>query len=130
MTETMYSEKVIKYFQNPKNVGEIENPDGVGEVGSPVCGDMMKIFISVEDNRITDIKFQTFGCAAAIATSSMMTELVLGKTLDEALSVKDVDVAEALGGLPTHKMHCSNLAEDALRVAIDNYRKKSDGKKD
>jgi nitrogen fixation NifU-like protein len=130
MTETMYSEKVIEYFQNPKNVGEIENPDGVGEVGSPVCGDMMKIFISVEDNRITDIKFQTFGCAAAIATSSMMTELVLGKTLDEALSVKDVDVAEALGGLPTHKMHCSNLAEDALRVAIDNYRRKSDGKKD
>jgi nitrogen fixation NifU-like protein len=87
MTETMYSEKVIEYFQNPKNVGDIENPDGVGEVGSPVCGDMMKIFISVEDNRITDIKFQTFGCAAAIATSSMMTELVLGKTLDEALSV-------------------------------------------
>lgn len=130
MTETMYSEKVIEYFQNPKNVGEIKNPDGVGEVGSPVCGDMMKIFISVEDNRITDIKFQTFGCAAAIATSSMMTELVLGKTLDEALSVKDVDVAEALGGLPMHKMHCSNLAEDALRVAIDNYRRKSDGKKD
>lgn len=130
MADTMYSEKVIEYFQNPRNVGEIENPDGMGEVGSPVCGDMMKIFISVEDDRITDIKFQTFGCAAAIATSSMMTELVLGRTLDEALSVKDVDVAKALGGLPPHKMHCSNLAEDALRVAIENYRRKSDGKKD
>ena len=130
MTETMYSEKVIEYFQNPINVGEIENPDGVGEVGSPVCGDMMKIFISVKEDRITDVKFRTFGCAAAIATSSMMTELVLGKTLDEALSVKDVDVAKALGGLPPHKMHCSNLAEDALRLAIDNYRRKRDGRKD
>ncbi len=130
MADTMYSEKVIEYFQNPKNVGEIENPDGVGEVGSPACGDTMKIYINVVDNRITDVKFQTFGCAAAIATSSMMTELVLGKTLDEALSIRNVDVAEALGGLPPHKMHCSNLAEDALRVAIEDYRRKRDGKKD
>ena len=130
MADTMYSEKVIEYFQNPKNVGEIENPDGVGDVGSPVCGDSMKIFINVENNRITDIKFQTFGCAAAIATSSMMTELVLGKTLDDALSIKDVDVAEALGGLPPHKMHCSNLAEEALRVAIEDYKRKRDGKRD
>lgn len=129
MADTLYTEKVIEHFQNPKNVGEIENPDGVGEVGSPACGDTMKIYINVEDEKITDIKFQTFGCAAAIATSSMMTELVLGKTLDEALSITNVDVANSLGGLPSHKMHCSNLAEDALRVAIEDYKRKRDGKR-
>jgi nitrogen fixation NifU-like protein len=122
----MYNEKVLDYFQNPRNVGEIENADGIGEVGSAVCGDSMKIFITVKDDRISDIKFKTFGCAAAIATSSMLTELAVGKTIDEALKINKKDVAEALGGLPPHKMHCSNLAEDALRVAIEDYKKRQE----
>lgn len=118
----MYSKKVIEYFENPVNVGKIENPDGVGEVGSLECGDTMKLYVKVEDDMIVDIKFQTFGCAAAIASSSMLTQLVLGKKLDEALSITKYDVSENLGGLPERKMHCSNMAADALRAAIEDYR--------
>ncbi|HHY60134.1 MAG TPA: Fe-S cluster assembly scaffold protein NifU [Clostridia bacterium] len=117
----MYSEKVMDHFINPRNVGEIENPDGVGEVGNPTCGDIMKITIKVENNIITDIKFKTFGCGAAVATSSMVTELAKGKTLEEAKQITRKDVADALDGLPPNKMHCSNLAADALRLAIDDY---------
>ena len=118
----MYSELVMEHFTNPRNVGVIEDADGVGKEGNPVCGDLMEIFIKVEDNRIDDIKFRTFGCGAAIATSSMVTEMVKGKTLDEALEVSNKAVAEALGGLPPIKMHCSNLAADALHKAIEDYR--------
>ncbi len=121
----MYSEKVMDHFMNPRNVGAMEDADGVGEVGNPTCGDLMKIFIKVKDNIITDIKFQTFGCGAAIATSSMITELAKGKTLDEALKLTRDDVAENLDGLPPIKMHCSNLSADALKAAIDDYRKKN-----
>lgn len=120
----MYSEKVMEHFRNPRNVGEIENPDGIGEVGNPVCGDMMKITIKVEDDRIADIKFQTLGCGAAIATSSMVTEMAMGKTLDEAMAISKQAVAEALDGLPPAKMHCSVLAADGLHAAIEDYRKK------
>jgi nitrogen fixation NifU-like protein len=119
----MYSDLVMEHFANPRNVGTLEDPDGVGLEGNPVCGDLMKIYIKVEDDRIADIKFQTFGCGAAIATSSMVTEMVKGKTLDEALSITNKAVAEALGGLPPVKMHCSNLAADALHKAIEDYRK-------
>ena len=120
----MYSEKVMEHFRNPRNVGIIENADGVGTVGNPVCGDMMTIYIKVKDDRIEDIKFQTFGCAAAIATSSMATELAKGKTLEEAIKITKKTVAEALGGLPPQKMHCSNLAAEALKRAIADYLKK------
>ena len=120
----MYSDLVMEHFANPRNVGTIENPDGVGLEGNPVCGDLMKIYIKVEDDRIADIKFQTFGCGAAIATSSMVTEMVKGKTIDEALSITNRAVAKALGGLPPIKMHCSNLAADALHKAIEDYRRK------
>lgn len=120
----MYSEKVMDHFTNPRNVGEIENPDGVGTVGNPTCGDMMTIYIKVKDDKIDDIKFKTFGCGAAIATSSMITELALGKTVDEAYAISRDDVANALEGLPKVKMHCSNLAADALQAAIDDYRSK------
>lgn len=119
-----YSEKVLEHFRNPRNVGELENPDGVGIEGNPVCGDLMEIHIRVEDDRITDIKFKTFGCGSAIATSSMVTELAKGKTLDEALEISRQDVADELDGLPKQKMHCSNLAADALHKAIEDYRKK------
>jgi len=118
----MYSDKVMDHFSNPRNVGEIENADGVGEVGNASCGDIMKIFLKVENNVITDIKFKTFGCGAAIATSSMVTEMAMGKTLDEAMELTNAAVAEALDGLPTQKMHCSNLAADALHEAIKNYK--------
>jgi nitrogen fixation NifU-like protein len=118
----MYSEKVMEHFQNPRNVGEIKDADGVGEIGNPVCGDIMKLYIKVSDNRITEAKFKTFGCGAAIATSSMVTELVKGKTLEEAEKISRDTVAEALGGLPPVKMHCSNLAADALQKAIEDYR--------
>ena len=118
----MYSEKVMEHFQNPRNVGEIENADGVGEIGNPVCGDIMKLYIKVNDNRIIEAKFKTFGCGAAIATSSMVTELVKGKTLEEAEKISRNTVADALGGLPSVKMHCSNLAADALHKAIEDYR--------
>ncbi|ADL12270.1 Fe-S cluster assembly scaffold protein NifU [Acetohalobium arabaticum] len=118
----MYSDKVMDHFQNPRNVGEIEDADGVGEVGNPTCGDIMKMYITVEDDVITDIKFKTFGCGAAIATSSITTEMVKGKTLDEAEELTNSEVAEALDGLPPEKMHCSNLAADALQNAINNYK--------
>ncbi len=120
----VYSEKVLEHFRNPRNVGELENPDGVGVEGNPVCGDLMEIHIRVENDRITDIKFKTFGCGSAIATSSMVTELAKGKTLDEALEITRQDVADELDGLPKQKMHCSNLAADALHKAIEDYRKK------
>ena len=120
----MYSKKVMEHFMNPRNVGVIENPDGVGEVGNPVCGDIMKIYIRVEDNRITDAKFMTFGCGAAIASSSMATELIRGKTLEEAWEVTNTAVAEALEGLPPIKMHCSLLAEEGIHLAINDYRRK------
>ncbi len=118
----MYSEKVLKHFKDPKNVGEMKDADGMGTVGNPVCGDMMSMYIKVKDDRIEDISFRTFGCGAAIATSSMTTELAKGKTLDEALNITRNDVAEALDGLPPVKMHCSNLAADALHEAIKNYK--------
>jgi nitrogen fixation NifU-like protein len=120
----MYSEKVMEHFSNPRNVGEIEDADGVGTVGNPVCGDLMTIYIKVKDNIIEDIKFKTFGCGAAIATSSMVTEMAMGKTLEEALKISRNDVADELEGLPPVKMHCSNLAADALKAAIDDYKKK------
>ena len=119
----MYSEKVMEHFRNPRNMGEIPDADGVGTVGNPVCGDMMTVYIKVKDNRIDDIKFKTFGCGAAIATSSMVTELAKGKTLEEAKKIGRSDVADSLGGLPKVKMHCSNLAADALRAAIKDYEK-------
>jgi len=119
-----YSEKVMDHFRHPRNVGEIENPDGVGKVGNPTCGDIMELYIKVEDEVIVDAKFQTFGCGAAIATSSMVTEMVKGKKIDEALTISNAMVAEALGGLPSQKMHCSVLAEEALRGAIDDYHKR------
>ena len=118
----MYSEKVMEHFANPRNVGEIPDADGVGEVGNPDCGDIMKIYIKVKDNIIEDIKFKTFGCGAAIATSSMVTEMAKGKSLEEALKLSNRQVAEALGGLPPIKMHCSNLAADALQAAVNNFR--------
>jgi len=120
----MYSQKVMDHFMNPRNVGDLNNPNGVGEVGNAVCGDIMHIEIEVKDNIIQDIKFKTFGCAAAIATSSMVTELVKGKTLEEAERITNRAVAEALDGLPPIKMHCSNLAADALRAAIADYKMK------
>ncbi len=117
----MYSDLVMEHFRNPRNVGELPDADGVGQVGNPVCGDVMKLMIKVKGDRIEDVKFQTFGCGAAIATSSMVTEMVVGKTLKEALAVSNKAVAEALGGLPPTKMHCSNLAADALHKAIEDY---------
>ncbi|GAB4345353.1 MAG: Fe-S cluster assembly scaffold protein NifU [Candidatus Abyssubacteria bacterium] len=120
----MYSEKVMDHFTNPRNVGEIPDADGVGTVGNPVCGDVMKIFIKVQDNHLADIKFKTFGCGAAIATSSMVTELAKGKSLDEAMEITNKDVASELEGLPPQKLHCSNLAADALHAAIEDYRQK------
>lgn len=122
--QTDYSEKVMDHFYNPRNVGKIENPDGVGTVGNPVCGDVMKLYIKVADGRIADARFQTFGCGAAIATSSMVTELAKGKTLDEAIAISNKEVATALDGLPSAKMHCSMLGEEALKAAIADYRKK------
>jgi nitrogen fixation NifU-like protein len=125
----VYSEKVMEHFRNPHNVGEIPDADGVGTVGNPVCGDMMTIYIKVKDNRIANIKFKTFGCGAAVATSSMITELAKNKTLEDALKITRQDVADSLGGLPPVKMHCSNLAADALHEAVKDYRKKEANKK-
>ena len=122
----MYSQKVMDHFMNPRNMGEIKNADGIGEVGNPVCGDLMKLFIKVKNNKIVDVKFQTFGCGAAIATSSMITELVIGKTIEEAIEITNKQVAQSLDGLPPAKMHCSNLAADALKAAIEDYKKKLD----
>jgi len=126
---SQYSDKVMEHFKNPRNVGEMENPDGVGHVGNPVCGDIMELYIKVKDGIIVDAKFRTFGCGAAIATSSMVTELVKGKSVEEALKISNKAVAEALDGLPPVKMHCSVLAEDALKSAIENYLKKQKQKK-
>ncbi|MDD2429090.1 MAG: Fe-S cluster assembly scaffold protein NifU [Eubacteriales bacterium] len=120
----MYSDKVMDHFSNPRNVGEIENADGIGMVGNAKCGDIMKMFIKVEKNVITDVKFKTFGCGAAIATSSMSTEMVKGKTIEEAMALTNKAVAEALDGLPTQKIHCSMLAEEAIHAAIEDYKKK------
>ncbi|MEW6009758.1 Fe-S cluster assembly scaffold protein NifU [Methanobacterium alkalithermotolerans] len=120
----MYTEKVMDHFSNPRNVGEIPDADGEGTVGNPTCGDLMTIYIKVKDNVIEDIKFKTFGCGAAIATSSMVTEMAMGKTIEEALKITRDDVADALEGLPPVKMHCSNLAADALEAAIEDYKKK------
>jgi nitrogen fixation NifU-like protein len=120
----MYTEKVMEHFRNPHNMGEIPDADGVGTVGNPVCGDLMTIYIKVKDNRIEDVKFKTFGCGAAVATSSMVTDLAKGKTLEDAMKITRGDVADELGGLPPIKMHCSNLAADALHVAIEDYYKK------
>jgi nitrogen fixation NifU-like protein len=125
----MYSEKVMEHFKNPRNVGEIPDADGVGTVGNPVCGDLMTMYIKVKDDRIMDIKFKTFGCGAAIATSSMTTELAKGKTLEEASKITRANVAESLDGLPAQKMHCSNLAADALKAAINDYLEKKQVKK-
>ena len=120
----MYTEKVMEHFKNPRNVGEIPDADGVGTVGNPVCGDLMTIYIKVKDNRLVDIKFKTYGCGSAIATSSMITELAKGKTLEEGLKITRANVADELGGLPPVKMHCSNLAADALHAAIEDYYKR------
>lgn len=120
----MYSEKVMDHFMNPRNVGEMPDADGVGMEGNPTCGDAMQLFIKVKDDRIVDAKFRTFGCGAAIAVSSMITEMIKGKTIDEALAISKETVANELGGLPPQKMHCSNLGADALRKAIEDYRSK------
>jgi len=116
-----YSEKVLDHFKHPRNVGEIENADGTGEVGNPVCGDMMTFYVKIKDNKIEDVKFKTFGCGAAIAVSSMVSEMAKGKTLEEAMKLTNEMVAQELGGLPPNKLHCSNLGADALHKAIENY---------
>ena len=120
----VYSEKVMEHFMNPRNVGEIENPDGIGEVGNPVCGDMMTFYIKVDDNHLSDVKFKTFGCGAAIAVSSIVSEMAMGKTLEEVRKITPALVAQELEGLPKNKYHCSNLGAQALNKAIDNYLKK------
>lgn len=117
----LYSEKVMDHFRNPRNVGSMENADGIGEVGNPVCGDIMKIYLKIENDIITDVKFETFGCGSAIASSSMATEMIKGKKISEALSVTNKAVTEALDGLPAHKIHCSVLAEEAIKSAIKDY---------
>jgi nitrogen fixation NifU-like protein len=121
-----YSKEVMDHFTSPRNVGEIKNADGMGEIGNPTCGDMMTFYIKVKDNILEDIKFKTFGCGAAIAVSSMVSEMAKGKTLDEALKITNKDVAKELGGLPKNKLHCSNLGADALHAAIEDYKKKQD----
>lgn len=126
----MYGEKVMDHFQNPRNVGVIKDADGVGKVGNPVCGDMMTFYINVKDDRISDVKFQTFGCGAAIAVSSIVSEMAMGKTLDEAMKITNADVAKELGGLPKNKLHCSNLGADALHKAIEDYQEKSSPEKE
>ena len=126
---SLYSDKVMEHFKNPRNVGEIENPDGIGHVGNPVCGDIMVLYIKVDDSTIVDAKFKTFGCGAAIATSSMVTEMVKGRNIDEALKISNQTVAEALDGLPPIKMHCSALAEEALKSAIEDYLNNAKNKK-
>jgi nitrogen fixation NifU-like protein len=125
----MYGKKVMDHFMNPRNVGEIKDANGIGEVGNPVCGDMMTFYIKVKDNKLEDVKFKTFGCGAAIAVSSMVSEMAKGKTLDEALKISNKSVAKELGGLPKNKLHCSNLGADALHKAIENYQKKQKNKK-
>jgi nitrogen fixation NifU-like protein len=124
-----YSDKVMDHFANPRNVGELEGPDGIGRIGNPTCGDIMEFQIAVEDDRITDVKFRTFGCGAAIAVSSMVSEMAKGKTLDEAINITNKDVAAELDGLPKNKLHCSNLGADALHKAIENYRSNGEKKR-
>jgi len=119
--KTMYNDKVIEHYSNPRNVGEIENASGIGEVGNAVCGDIMKMYLKIENDVITDVKFKTFGCGAAIATSSVSTELIKGKAIEEALKITNKQVVEELGGLPAIKLHCSVLAEEAIKVAIADY---------
>ncbi len=128
----VYSEKVMEHFMNPRNVGEIENPDGIGEEGNPVCGDMMTFYIKVKDDRLEDVKFKTFGCGAAIAVSSIVSEMAKGKTLDEAMKITPRSVADELEGLPKNKLHCSNLGAQALNKAIQDYlsKKKKEGGKE
>jgi nitrogen fixation NifU-like protein len=126
----MYSEKVMEHFKKPQNMGEIPDADGVGSVGNPTCGDLMTMYIKVKEDRIEDVKFKTYGCGAAIATSSMTTELAKGKTIDEAMKITRASVADSLGGLPPVKMHCSNLAADALHAAIEDYKQKQKSKKE
>ena len=121
----LYSEKVMDHFRNPRNVGVIENADGVGEVGNPVCGDIMKIYLKIQDDTIADVKFETFGCGSAIASSSMATELIKGKPVSDALQLTNKAVMEALGGLPAHKLHCSVLAEEAIKAALQDYYEKN-----
>ncbi len=121
----LYSEKVMDHFLHPRNVGEIENADGVGEVGNAKCGDIMKVYLKIDNGIITDVKFNTFGCGSAIATSSMATEMIKGKKVEEALTLSNKAVVEALDGLPTHKIHCSVLAEEAVKAAIEDYYKKN-----
>ena len=121
----LYSEKVMDHFRNPRNVGVIENADGVGEVGNPVCGDIMKIYLKIKDDTIADVKFETFGCGSAIASSSMATELIKGKPVSDALQLTNKAVTEALGGLPAHKLHCSVLAEEAIKAALQDYYEKN-----
>jgi len=128
MAQIGYSKKVMEHFMNPKNVGTIKNPDGYGKVGNPVCGDLMEMYITVKDDVITDMKFQTFGCGSAIATSSMVTELAKGMHVDEAMKITRNNVADELDGLPPIKMHCSNLAADALHEAIKDYKEKKEAK--
>ena len=128
--KVQYSEKVMDHFMNPRNMGEIENADGMGTAGNPICGDTMKITLKIEEGRIVDVKFKTFGCGAAIATSSMVTELVKGKTIEEALQVTNKTVAEALDGLPPIKLHCSVLAEEGIRAAIEDYLNRNGHKAD
>ena len=123
----IYSDKVMDHFQNPRNVGVVEDADGVGKVGNPVCGDMMEFTIKVKDDRLEDVKFKTFGCGAAIAVSSIVSEMAMGKTLDEAMKITNKQVAEELGGLPKNKLHCSNLGADALHAAIEDYKQKKGG---
>jgi nitrogen fixation NifU-like protein len=125
-----YSDKVMDHFSNPRNVGELKDADGIGEVGNPVCGDMMTFYIKVKDGKIEDVKFKTFGCGAAIAVSSMVSEMAIGKTIDEALAITNAQVAKELGGLPPNKMHCSNLGADALHRAIEDYKKKGQAQGD
>ncbi len=120
----IYSEKVMDHFMNPRNVGEIENPDGIGEEGNPVCGDMMTFYIKVKDNRLEDVKFKTFGCGAAIAVSSIVSEMAMGKTLDEVMKITPDSVADELEGLPKNKLHCSNLGAQALHKATEDYKSK------
>ncbi|MCF2657141.1 Fe-S cluster assembly scaffold protein NifU [Lacrimispora saccharolytica] len=126
----LYSDKVMDHFRNPRNVGVLEDANGIGEVGNPVCGDIMKMYLKINDDEIIeDVKFETFGCGSAIASSSMATELIKGKSVEEALSLTNKAVAEALDGLPAHKMHCSVLAEEAIKSAIDDYNKRKNGEK-
>ena len=129
MAEGPYNPLVMDHFTHPRNLGEMDDPDGVGEATNPVCGDTLRLFIKVSDNRIVDVRFLTFGCAAAIAASSITTEMIRGKTLDEVLGISDRDVVDALGGLPPAKLHCSVLAEKAISAAVSDYRKRKEGRR-